>query len=474
MLRIYSYFFCSIVMLLANLYAMEQQPRSLDQYFGLTNGGRVLPRDVKNLVVQHILGDAGWWYQKTVIDTGGFSRKLVFHPQKSLFVTLCKNTANIWDFEGTKKATLKHADTVNDVAFHPHNATVITVSDDGNALLWGVTGKEIHRFPHVEPLKSVLWNARGNFFVTVVTDKVYVWQEREHIRTLRAGNIQGTAAFHPQENTLAILLGSFLWLRNLDTGEEKLLAHKMPATAVAFHPNGTHVAITEAHTHQGIVWNLKDGSHVELPHANSMCRIVFHPTDNLVATSSCDYTACLWSLEGVKQCTLPHKDIVGSICFSPQGNLMATGSHDGTACVWDRNGIKKMTFSYDKWVMHTAFNADGSLFAVMTLDGCVRLYQKHAQPTLAQLLMRRVLKNYFQECIAKQEVPELCAAQEEVPFWMAQKFNLEENELRATWHSMPEALRKSIFCTLCFRVKQINQVCSKKGANDDVTQVDYV
>lgn len=65
--------------------------------------------------------------------------------------------------------------------------------------------------------------------------------------------------------------------------------------------------------------------------------VLFNPAaENILATSSGDYTIKLWDIEaGSPRLTLKHTDIVQSLSWSANGSLMVTTSRDKKLRIWD-------------------------------------------------------------------------------------------------------------------------------------------
>ena len=65
--------------------------------------------------------------------------------------------------------------------------------------------------------------------------------------------------------------------------------------------------------------------------------MLFNPAaENILATSSGDYTIKLWDIEaGSPRLTLKHSDIVQSLSWSANGSLMVTTSRDKKLRIWD-------------------------------------------------------------------------------------------------------------------------------------------
>ena len=151
--------------------------------------------------------------------------------------------------------------------------------------------------------------------------------------------------------------------------------------------------------------------------------------------------------------TLQHDGEVVDVAFHPRGNMLATGSCDNTVCLWNTNtGQKLHTFPHNNWVLAVAFHPRGNTLATASGD-TANMWEQHINFTLEQLLLRCVLKNYVKKCIEKREKPDvLCTNKDNLVPWMAQKFNLKQDELQEVWASLPEKLQTSIVATLLYRV----------------------
>ena len=74
-----------------------------------------------------------------------------------------------------------------------------------------------------------------------------------------------------------------------------------------------------------------------LPSHRKVGHVLFNPAaENVLATSSGDYTVKLWDIEaGSPHLTLKHTDIVQSLSWSANGSLMVTTSRDKKLRIWD-------------------------------------------------------------------------------------------------------------------------------------------
>lgn len=72
-------------------------------------------------------------------------------------------------------------------------------------------------------------------------------------------------------------------------------------------------------------------------HQRKVGHVKFHPTaNNVLASSSADYTVKLWDVESQKaHLSLTHKDIITSFDYNQDGSLLATTSRDKQIRIWD-------------------------------------------------------------------------------------------------------------------------------------------
>ena len=72
-------------------------------------------------------------------------------------------------------------------------------------------------------------------------------------------------------------------------------------------------------------------------HSRKVGHVLFNPAaENILATSSGDYTVKLWDIEASSpRLTLKHTDIVQSLSWSANGSLLVTTSRDKKLRIWD-------------------------------------------------------------------------------------------------------------------------------------------
>lgn len=402
--------------------------KSLYEHFGISNA-EMLSKDLSVMVACLVLKKSEWWYKKTEFSPGDWVNDVAFHPTKKLLATASNNgVACLWDFEGNCNFILeykkegKYNKRVYGVALHPTEPLLATALDDGTAELLNYEEKKIVILNHATRVNKVVLHPTEPLLATACDEgTAYVWNYQDHKKCIikHQGNLEGIA-LHPTEKLLATAS-----------------AH---GTVCVCDYEGTNKLTLKEHL------------------SNKYNGVALH-RDKLIATASYDGMACLWDYQRNKKLTLRHGKSVNAVALHPTETILATASDDHTACLWDYHGNKKVTLLHDCMVKAIALHPTEELVATGSYPGVI-LWQK-IRPTLPQLLFRQLLKDYFLECIVRRKAIELCEAADELPVWMSKTFAIQQEELENVWASMPEALRQSIFYTLCFRAEEIARIQQK-------------
>ena len=170
--------------------------------------------------------------------------------------------------------------------------------------------------------------------------------------------------------------------------------------AVAFHPDGKHLASTGADFTLHIwEWAARPGQEHALHVLRIPSRIVsaldFSPCGKYLAIGCNDGSVLL--LDTVTQTVLhklaEHKQTVFSVKFSPDCRLLASGSRDGTARLWemahlDQNTQPFQVFPGNSDVRSIAFHPNGQCLAVANWNGNIKhfdLLQPNKDPITCQM-----------------------------------------------------------------------------------------
>ncbi|WP_291522109.1 pentapeptide repeat-containing protein [Branchiibius sp. NY16-3462-2] len=176
------------------------------------------------------------------------------------------------------------------------------------------------------------------------------------------------------------------WLRAPDTqapipaGEtlQALTGHSGEVQAVAYHPDGYHLA-TAATDGTVRIWEATTGETLQTltGHTDAVQALAYHPDGHQLATTSTDGTARIWNpTTGENLHTLPgHTNWVQAVAYHPGGHQLATG-YDGTVRIWDATtGEPLHTLpGYLSWVQAVAYHPDGHQLATGYDDGTVRIW----------------------------------------------------------------------------------------------------
>ncbi|NTU77972.1 MAG: WD40 repeat domain-containing protein [Chloroflexales bacterium] len=147
-------------------------------------------------------------------------------------------------------------------------------------------------------------------------------------------------AFSPDGARLVIATGCGVTLWDVATGAEvRGLPGMGWAVAVAFSPDGRHVAAAERPGGLVLVWDVATGTATRSPkrHWSDVCGVAFSPDSKLLATASYDHVVRIWNVAtGTEVRSLRgHTSEVCGVAFSPDGSQLASASFDGMVKLWD-------------------------------------------------------------------------------------------------------------------------------------------
>ncbi|MGE0009620.1 MAG: WD40 repeat domain-containing protein [Candidatus Babeliales bacterium] len=409
-----------------------QQPKTLYEYFGMTQLASA-SRDVKALVAKALIGNGGWWWLKRQRIYDDLSGKIAFSADGRLFAIVHYNVVDICNLTCNESDIiyLTHKEPVTAFAFHPTSRSIATI-ESNICTMWHCTGKLISTFNTA-------------------------WQHSSHI------------AFHPTKNIIAIATACTVYLYDYTGKRMRKIKHTTYVQGIDFNEDG--VLGTTPWVGESRLWN-DEGKQIQaLPHRGFNSAIALHPNNNIIATAELN-RVLLWNMQGEQTCTLLHNGRINRVKFNSQKMHVGTASSDKTACLWNFRGTKLRTFYHLNPVRGIAFHPCGTLFATAATKNTVCLWQQHEQPTLEQVLLRQLIKNWVLTCIAQRKKPHFpCTSAAEVPTWMAVQFNIQKDELERIWQSMNERLQNAIAYTLKGRAHQISALCKLYEDQDTKRQI---
>lgn len=158
-----------------------------------------------------------------------------------------------------------------------------------------------------------------------------------------------------------------------------LTGHTRPVVALAFLPNGRHLA-TGSKDGSVRLWKVDSGRMLwaRQEHAAEVNSLAFRPDGGLVASAGDDHTIRIWDpADGqVRRTIATGERGIRAIAFSLDGRWLASAGHDRTIRLWnpDSGEPTSQWDAHDDSVMALAFSPDGQLLASGSLDRSVRLW----------------------------------------------------------------------------------------------------
>ncbi|MFC4066747.1 nSTAND1 domain-containing NTPase, partial [Actinoplanes subglobosus] len=165
-----------------------------------------------------------------------------------------------------------------------------------------------------------------------------------------------------------------------------LAGYTEPVSAVAYSPDGTHLAST-GNEETVRVWDLTTGTFRTLTgHTSGVSAVAYSPDGRQLATGSGDSTVLVWDLAtGTSRTLTGDTDIMSAlagdtgitsaVAFSPDGRQLATANSGETVRVWDlAAGTSRSLTGHPGSVDAVAYSPDGRQLATASGDRTVRVW----------------------------------------------------------------------------------------------------
>jgi serine/threonine protein kinase/WD40 repeat protein len=200
----------------------------------------------------------------------------------------------------------------------------------------------------------------------------------KRVQQLAGGPVPGHLAFHPSQPRLAIVSGTVIQVRDVDSG--KVLAQMKQSVGtsyghVVWHPDGNTLAV-EGGDRKIHLWNVTTGKPgwVLEGHTVGGISFAFNHAGNLLASTSWDGTLRLWEPRTGKQLFSKPSGVV-SLRFSPDDRLLGAEINSSKLQLWEiAEGREYRTLvrgpvpervTYGRYALHP----NGRLLAVAMNDG---------------------------------------------------------------------------------------------------------
>jgi WD40 repeat protein/Flp pilus assembly protein TadD len=312
--------------------------------------------------------------------------------------------------------SVRHLETVREVAFSPDGRYFATASFDTTARVWETaTGRPAGPpLPHTNYVAAVAFSPDGNTLAAGDFEpkgliKLWDWRTGKEVRPpLRHDDIVLKVSFSPDGRFLAVLKADdwskkpelLIWdvasgttvVRVPYTNPE--IRHELEAR---FRPDGQAVAARDA---DGVLrlWEVPSGTLLGERALDGGWVMQFSPDGRVVAAAANLGVRLLDAdtLDPLPSGFLPHPDPVGDLAFSPDGAFLLSGHESGSAQLWDvatRKPVGPPAVLLGP-IRAVRFTPDGKTCLCVAADGTVRRWpvpDAFVEPDLARLADRVAL-----------------------------------------------------------------------------------
>ncbi|NER94927.1 MAG: hypothetical protein F6J86_13990 [Symploca sp. SIO1B1] len=269
------------------------------------------------------------------------------------------STVRLWNLSGEQLTEFEaHQGRINNVSFSPDGQLIATVSQEGTAKLWNLSGEELYaNFQGTQgAIQSVSFGPDGRYLATAVTNgTVKLWD----ISKFSNNQLKPWIRRFGKQQPIAQI------------GEFK--GHKGAIQSVSFSPDGQYLT-TAGNDGTIRIWVIPQKRSSLWEENQGSYWLSFSPNGQLFATGG-KYGVQLWNLSGQQLVQLPHEKPVWSVSFSPQGQSLATAGEDGFVRLWNLSGKQLVQWkAHQEKIWWVEISPDGKYLATASTDGTAKLW----------------------------------------------------------------------------------------------------
>jgi WD40 repeat protein len=276
-----------------------------------------------------------------------------FSPDGLKVVSANYKTLKVWDV-GARSETAAfrgHTGAVNDCAWAPDGAAIVSVGYDKTVRIWdSMSGAELRAFTELaDEIRCCSWSPEG--------------------RRIASGSIDGTLT---------------LW--DADSGGiiRTLRGHRHFVTSCAFSPEGKRLASSSLDATVRI-WDAKDGREIEVlqGHSGGVHSVAWSADGNALVSGGEDKTVRLWEIHKARRVDsyAGHEGAVLDCAWSRDGRHAVSAGREGSFAIWDSKTTVKTALMSPKPAGATrvraiacSYSPDGTRIASATSDGFLHLW----------------------------------------------------------------------------------------------------
>ena len=337
---------------------------------------------------------------------------VAFFPDGARLVTGSRDsTAIVWDVAAPGGAQLRalsgHEYGVQDVAASADGRVLVSLDRAGKALWWdAATGDSLRAGDTLSRWRDVNATGRlaleGDRLVMSNQGDLSVWSVASRLVVDSLVGRSVTAfALASDSILIAFTADSSVIVRNLMTGRaDSFAAAVSPATLMAVSPDGRRILLLPPY--QGALIDAR--SHRILARRQFQFQVraaAFSPDGRRVAVGGDGQAVELLDPDALQELRrLPHRDIVTDVAFNRSGHLLASTSRDGNVAVWEPDSGKIVaTFGgHEDGATSVAFLPEDQRIVVGDENGMLRIHALDADSLVSAALDLVVRPLTAEEC----------------------------------------------------------------------------